>query len=174
MRLARFSALLLLLAGTAGAFSLTLQDRPLQAVPHQTPDSSSTQLLHMIETDGARQTAETLNKTHKWSEVRQAVSSGQPDSARVIPALMPLADPSTARSLRLALRYALPAHPAAVLASTTQAKDPNFSTQAVCSPEGMPRSWRMRARQAVMAMHDIHFSVRADTCLKALDGPITP
>lgn len=174
MRLARLSALFLLLAGAGGAFSLTLRDQPLEAIPHEAAESPSSHLLHMIETDGARQTAETLNKTHKWSEVRLAVASGQPDTARVVPALMPLADATTAHSLQQAMRHALPLYPAVVLASTSQNKGSDFTTQAVCSAKGMSRSWQIRARNAVTALHDIHLSVRADTCLKALTGQNTP
>ncbi|WP_143217453.1 hypothetical protein [Acetobacter malorum] len=143
---------------------------PIQNAAQTTANQSSTHILHMLESEGPEQTARTLTKSRKWSDVRLAVSTGQPEAASVLAALMPEADPATALSLRTAMRRALPTHPAAVLAAMDQTDGPLFGARAVCSPQGMPRSWQSNARKAVANVHEIHLITRARDCLTRLGG----
>nr|WP_298794613.1 hypothetical protein [uncultured Acetobacter sp.] len=143
---------------------------PIQTIAQTAVSQSSTHLLRMLENEGAEQTARTLTKSRKWSDVRQAVATGQPETASMLPALMPEADPATARSLRTAMRRALPTHPAAVLAAMDQSDGPLFGARAVCSPQGMPRVWQSNARKAVGHVHEIHLITRARACLTQLGG----
>lgn len=168
MRLARTSVLFLLIGGAIGAPLLSLSTHTAPPIERAPAESSSQHLLQMIESDGARQTAETLSHDHKWSEVRQAVTSGQPDAARVVPELMPLADPGTARSLQQAMRTTLPRHPATVLAETTEDKGMPLSTDTICKPVGMNAVWRAQVKRAVTDVHDLRLAVRAKHCLDAL------
>lgn len=131
---------------------------------------SSTHLLRMLESDGPEQTALTLTKSRRWSDVRQVLATGQPEAATVLPALMPEADTATALSLRAAMRRALPTHPAAVLSAMDQSDGPLFGARAVCSPRGMPRIWQSKARKAVAHVHEIHLIIRARACLTRLGG----
>ncbi|AQT04487.1 hypothetical protein [Acetobacter persici] len=138
--------------------------------PQTAATQASTHLLHMLENDGPEQTARTLTKSRKWSDVRLAVASGQPEAASMVAALMPEADPATALSLRAAMRRALPTHPAAVLAAMDQTDGPLFGARAVCSAQGMSRSWQSNARKAVASVHEIHLITRARDCMTRLGG----
>ncbi|MFT8463880.1 hypothetical protein [Acetobacter persici] len=141
-----------------------------QTHPQTAATQASTHLLHMLENDGPEQTARTLTKSRKWSDVRLAVASGQPEAASMVAALMPEADPATALSLRAAMRRALPTHPAAVLAAMDQTDGPLFGARAICSAQGMSRSWQSNARKAVASVHEIHLITRARDCLTRLGG----
>lgn len=146
---------------------------PQQATPAvaQAPNSpASTHVIHMLENDGPRQTARVLTQNRKWSDVRQAVSTGQPEAALMLTELLPQADPATARSLRTAMRRALPVHPAAVLAAMDQTDGPLSGARTVCTPQGMSRAWQSNARKAVAGVHDIHLITRARDCLTRLGG----
>ncbi|KXV65241.1 hypothetical protein AD949_04955 [Acetobacter orleanensis] len=151
----------------ARAFSAPQEATPATQTAANQP---STHLLHMLENDGPEQTARTLTKSHKWSDVRQAVATGQPEAALMLTELMPEADPATALSLRSAMRRALPTHPAEVLAAMDQTDGPLFGARAVCSPHGMSRNWQSNARKAVASVHEIHLITRERDCLSRLGG----
>ncbi|MGD7069072.1 hypothetical protein [Acetobacter sp. AAB5] len=127
-------------------------------------------ILNMVEHDGAAQTAQALSRQKGWADVQHAVTSGQPDAARLVPALLPSADSRTTRTLYKTMQAALPKHPAVVLAATKQGTSIQADLQAVCSPIGMSHTWRQQARQAVAHVHDVHLSDRAQRCLNRLDG----
>ena len=170
MQLARTSALFVLIGSALGAAFLSLHTSPLQPVPYGNTHSAAQQLVHMVAVDGARQTAETLTRDNKWGELRLAVTSGQPETARLLPALIPLADPATARSLQQAMRHTLATHPAAMLAAITEENTPALSTAAVCNPAGMSALWRNHAQLAVSSVHDGQLAVRAKHGLESLGG----
>ncbi|WP_174714298.1 hypothetical protein [Acetobacter pasteurianus] len=149
-----------------GMCLFALQHAPL---PERQPERT-THILNMVEHDGAAQTAQALSRQKGWADVQHAVASGQPDAARLVPALLPAADSRTTRTLYKTMQAALPKHPAIVLAATKHGGPVQADVQAVCSPIGMSHAWRQQARQAVAHVHDVHLSDRAQRCLNRLDG----
>ena len=168
MHFARTATLLVLIGCAVGAAFLSLNTSPLQPVPYGNTESSAQHLVQMVAVDGPRQAAETLNRDHKWNEVRLAITAGQPETARLLPALMPLAGPATTRSLQQAMRHTLITHPTAMLAATTEDTTTPLSTTTICSPNGMSALWRSHAQLAVSSVHDSQLAVRAKRCLDTL------
>lgn len=170
MHFGRTSTLFTLIGCAVGAAFLALNTNPLQPVPFGSTESTVQQLVHMVAVDGPRQTVDTLTRDNKWNEVRLAITSGQPETARLLPALMPLADPGTARSLQQAMRHTLPEHPAAILAATTEDTATPLNTAAVCNPSGMSALWRSHTQLAISSIHDGQLAVHAKHCLDTLAG----
>ncbi|WP_246395922.1 hypothetical protein [Gluconacetobacter tumulisoli] len=127
-------------------------------------------LARQIQQDGPQKVVQTLTQDKEWPRVHRAVATGWQNWIVLVPDLMPATDPATARSLQNALRQALPRNPRAVLA----ALDPKNGTlrggRTICTPAGMPASWRRRSIRAVEALHDIHLTDQSADCLDALNG----
>lgn len=170
MHFARTSALFVLISSALGAAFLSLQTGPLQPAPYGNTQSYAQQLVHMVAVDGPRQTAETLSSKNRWAELRLAVSSGQPETARLLPALVPLADPTTTHTLQQTMRLTLATHPAPILAAITEENTPALNTATICNPAGMSAAWRSHAQLAISSVHDGQLAVHAKHCLDTLEG----
>lgn len=166
----RTAALFTLIAGALGAAALSLHTQPLQPAPYGNAATASQRLLHMVAVDGPRQTAETLTREQKWGELQLAITSGQPETSRLLPVLMPLANSTTTRSLLQSARFALATHPAVILAATSQDSTSPLTTAALCKPAGMNSYWRNSVQQAISALHDGELASRAKHCQETLSG----
>jgi hypothetical protein len=128
-----------------------------------------------IKAHGAREAIATLAANDQWDTVTAHIVNGETEWIALAPQLASGSDAGSAEDLGIALAYALPKQPAAVLRVIDPANGPVTGTDRVCgmpfiedSVEDLP-AYRRQARAALEAITDPTLQKAKQGCIAALE-----
>ncbi|WP_228391352.1 hypothetical protein [Komagataeibacter medellinensis] len=164
----RLMLLVALLAPPVGLTALAASLPPAGAPTEAGMGMRARALARQIHEDGPETTVHALDTSKSWPQLRRAVAAGWDGWVTLVPELIAHVDDPTARSLRTALRQALPRNPHAVLSVVDPGNGPLLGAGALCTPHGMSTRWRTSSIRAISMVHDIHLTHQVTDCTAAL------
>lgn len=140
--------------------------------PARAPAPSPAAIGRELRTLGPRRTVLLLAEKRQWDATVDAMDGGDPAWIALAPALARGADGGAAEELGIALAFALPRNPRAVLAALDRRNGPVLGVERVCGrpfvEDTEPERYRATALAALARVRDPRLAATRRACLRAL------